>query len=174
MTGRLYTRAAPLKAGALGALLDRFESGWAYLEREDAVKLARLPLEEQLGDYSVGRVFNAEAELRWQEVEAGAFAVQMLQEGGETPVEFDLSAEFETSEVYPVRLWGTLVRYLDDAHILHAGGGDTQQVWIETRIPRPLRYPAEDAAWVQVHARDYAAGGVVVATRWLELEGIER
>jgi hypothetical protein len=68
-----------------------------------------------------------------------------------------------------VLLWGTHISQLAYPHHLAGEEGDA---WIETRIPRPLKYPVEGAPrQVKANVIVYRNQGRPVLTRLVSLEG---
>ncbi|MBL7183265.1 MAG: hypothetical protein ISS50_02320 [Anaerolineae bacterium] len=109
-----------------------------------------------------GRAFGPELEVRWWEVEPGRYGLLVLSEKDEglkdgwtqETHEVRSTAEDRPLKVY---LWGT-----------HKGQG----VWIETRIPRELRYPLDspqDFAYLEI--AEYSRDGMVRFTRFRGLKG---
>lgn len=166
----------PLTGNELDGLVRRLDGlQWAYLEREvgdDCVLLTAVDAATPSA-YTTGRAFGPTVEVRWHTVPHNAFSVQIL---AEQPVYLDGFVEVPRSfdpapsEPYHILLFGTLARDLKDEHYW---GASADRVWIETRIPRPLQYPVDDAYHqVGVLVHDYCMNGMTIATRWLELQGV--
>ncbi len=168
--GYLYRRRAPMTLEELAKLLKQRAGspGWRLqeqidnleFEQVDASWLEGLPA----GLWPQGRVFGPNAEVRWWMTDEGNFDVLIL---SETRLEFSGKGwneqQMEVSGEYGLYLWG------------ERKPGDPY--WIETRIPRPLRYPVDEQEWqqhpllyVKVVARDYVENGVVRLTRLVRLE----
>ena len=86
------------------------------------------PDTEKIEEYTHGRIFDKNRELRWQK-QSGGYALLWLSEG-DLPVGFTKLGEWETSEPQEVSLLGS---------------GETKP-WRDTRIPRKLKYPMK---WCQ-------------------------
>ncbi len=146
--------------------LDRWIGGlkgirWAYLESEVAVQLVGWPV-VQPGNYPVGRAFGPDYEVRWQQA-AGSIAVQVLTENSPLPGDFtsnvlQLKQTFHTVGTQ-VHLWGER----------DGRQGIETPVWIETRIPHPLRYPFGPTERIEISARHYCCNNIIVLTRWRDV-----
>ena len=145
---------------------------FVYLENEAGVYLEHWPINCNVAEFPVGRVFGSTLELRWQR--SGAlYNVQVLTELPSASFEgfTELNSTF-SAERTAVRLWGRLARTLPSDHYLH---GDQRLMWIETRIPGPLKYPIDDpgdAPWVQIVVMNYYEHGMLRATRWCGVEPV--
>jgi len=128
-----------------------------------------------------GRAFGKALEVRWERqgddchVHLLSEAVLSLDDGWEE-VDFGrdekgqpvLKADAESS----ILLWGTHRQYLRPPHSQAAAGDNVPHEWIETRIPRPLRYPVDEATpFVEAVVVNYRIGGGVVLSR---LKGLRR
>jgi len=174
--GYLYRRRAPATPGDLAELLQRQPGtpAWRLQEEIDALEfeladadwLATLPA----GLWSQGRVFGPQAEVRWETADGGSYDVLVLSE-----TQLSLSADdwseqpMAVGKVYDLYLWGERKKENKE--------GKEDEYWIETRIPRPLRYPLDEAEWQRqplpyaaAEALDYAQNGVVRLTRLVRLK----
>lgn len=115
------------------------------------------------------RAFGDDLELRWSKQEDG-YDVNLLTEeemslDGWEEVPFGL----DDSEPTEILLWGTHRKYLPSTHI--QAGEDVPDEWIETRIPRPLKYPVNGSPpFVKISAVNYKAGGQTLLTRMKSVE----
>lgn len=147
---------------------------WAYLERETGEQCVQLTSIDAAvpSDYTSGRAFSMDYELRWQAVGSDAFSLQLFSEQPANREDFvELPYDFDSVQPapYSMLLMGTLAETLKEEHYW---SGSRDLIWIETRVPRPLEYPmGEPVRQVSVLARDYCVNGIVVATRWLDLQG---
>lgn len=104
-----------------------------------------------------GRVFYAEAEVRWEAVDMGAthFQIQVLREQEGKPAEGEWESQtFTVDEEQDIYLWGE--RKQKDKH------------WIETRIPRPLHYPvtwSQQKTSAALQGKHYRQQGIIRLTR---------
>jgi hypothetical protein len=86
-----------------------------------------------LGGWTEGQLFDTESEVRWRAGE-GVYEVLLLTERGDAPAEF---SELRGSP------FAAVVPSSDDTHGFMLWGTDrVSEGWLETRIPRLLRYPA--------------------------------
>lgn len=179
MKGYLYRYNTANDEAALAQIIQQqpLES-WIYLENdyplhdEYAVHLKFRRDAVNPEQYSVGRIFNEDFEVRWQRQADGAITTHLLCER-----ELDLQDEFMLVETFDVDdgsvfLWGTHTSYLKHKHdfIIQANN-----IWLETRIPRPLEYPLPNAVkspYVHVKTRRYyqLKTGISYITRWLAIE----
>lgn len=167
--GYTYRRRSPATPDQLSQLLHEQPGtpAWRLQEEMDALEfelagdhwLATLPASL----WSQGRVFGPRAEVRWWITGSGSYNILILSEAPlELPPNDWQDLLMEAGGIYNLSLWGE--RKHNDPY------------WIETRIPRPLRYPLGEAEWqrhplpyVVVEARDYAQNGIVRLTRLVRL-----
>ncbi|MCC7446700.1 MAG: hypothetical protein IT324_04750 [Anaerolineae bacterium] len=146
-----------------------------YLESETRVVLS--PLGDFLGPkitlppvrWLIGRAFGPALEIRWH-VEGDQFEATALTESGAGPDDWQPSQWNTlldpTTHPRDVLLVGVNTLALPPDHIHHNAQPDGG-LWIDTRIPRPLYYPAPDpkAQRVVLRCLDYLSHGLVVITR---------
>ncbi len=146
-----------------------------YLESETRVALS--PLGDFLGPkitlppvrWLVGRAFGPALEIRWR-LEGDQFEATALTESGAGPEDWQPSpwnTQLDpTTHPRDVLLVGVNTIALPPDHI-HYNAQPQGGLWIDTRIPRPLYYPAPDpkARRVVLHCLDYLSRGLVVITR---------
>ena len=175
MTPQIYTSDVALNADDLREALSKLADFlyWVYLESEPEVDLTVFDI-ERATQFPAGQAFGPNYEARWEAIAPDAYHFEVLTEVGieQTGLEYLTPSDLEltTSDVYTILLWGVLASTLPPEHAL---SGIPGPIWVETRIPRPLEYPVEPVHRVGVRAVDYKHRGVVVATRWLELVGLE-
>src|SRR5260221_6218919 len=146
-----------------------------YLESETRIVLA--PLGDFLGPkislppvpWLTGRAFGPKLEIRWN-MDENRFEAAALSESGNLPNGWQDSPwnsllDQETRQ-RDVLLVGVNSIELPQDHTLYRAkpeGG----LWIETRIPKPLYYPVDDAKAKRVMLRcvDYLSRGLVVLSR---------
>ena len=123
----------------LQATLDKLQFGnpsYYLLQRPDCITnwTDGFPTEAEVKNYTRGRLFGKDAEVRWKKI-ADGYSLLWLSERDkkdDLPEPFTaLDAEWETSAPQKVFL---------------LGGGETEP-WRDTRIPRELKYPFVD--WCQ-------------------------
>ncbi len=166
-----------VSAAQLPQMLDDLKSHLSYLywESESAIEL----VEYQTVDaaWSHGRAFGPELEVRWQAAGNG-FDLLLLTESDLTLPEGWRSVEADDALPIPdtadpqgyAMLWGTHLSQLQRPHRLAGEDGDA---WIETRIPRMLRYPVNGKPkWVRAQVIVYRSAGRPVLTRLAGLEGV--
>lgn len=175
MSGRpfLYFRSVP--GGELAAALAPFagQLRYQYVESDATIDLG--PFAEVDATSLHGRVFGPVLEIRWQRTGATydlllltetALPVpgpwQDLAQDGTLPQPDAVDLEEQ------VLLWGTHVSQLKRPHRL---AGDTDDAWVETRIPRALQYPVDAAPWVKARVAVYRYRGRPILTRLVDLEG---
>ena len=120
-------------ASALTLQIENLQFGdlcYYLLQRSDDITNWKkgTPDAEKIEEYTHGRIFDKNGELRWQKQSAG-YALLWLSER-DLPVGFTKLGEWETSEPREVSLLGS---------------GETEP-WRDTRIPRKLKYPMK---WCQ-------------------------
>ncbi len=149
-----------------------------YLESETRVVLTALA--DYLGPkitlppvhWLVGRAFGPALEIRWHSSgdQRDQFEAVALTETNVGPTEWQanawnpmLDAETRTRDVL---LRGVNSIALPEDH-LHYNAQPQGGLWIDTRIPRPLRYPTTEpmASRLVLHCIDYLSQGLVVITR---------
>ncbi len=179
MPPRLVT--ASLDESRLRQTLSAFSADlrFIYLESETRVVLA--PLADFAGPkitlppvrWLVGRAFGPALEIRWR-LDGDQFEATALTESAAGPTGWQDSkwnAVLDpASRARDVLLAGVNSTALPPDHILYNAqpqGG----LWIETRIPRPLYYPAPDSKARRLVLRciDYLSRGLVVHTRLCDL-----
>jgi len=156
-----------VSANALSALVQRYAGRWIYAEREAGIlfDFYTPELAVQPSDYVAGRCFDARFELRWQQTGRGVFDVQRLTEAPQPTADFGEPAIYNTAETI-VLLWGEQIAELNEQHWRYANNA-REPVWIETRIPRELRYPVEVITpRVRLSALHYFEDGILRTTRW--------
>jgi len=128
---------ATIARDALADLLaKRFGSTAVAIVRrvDDADVLAFNPAEADalLGGWAEGQLFDAESEVRWHAGE-GVYEVLLLMERSDAPAEFRELRGSPFTAVVPSS---------DETHGFLLWGTDrVSEGWLETRIPRMLRYP---------------------------------
>ncbi|MGQ9626630.1 MAG: hypothetical protein ACUVV0_06970 [Anaerolineae bacterium] len=155
MKGRIFAR----RAADLAATLAPFdgELKYAYVESMAEAELVRYG---EWGDYglafwTLGRAFGPELEIRWER-EGGDYNLLLLSEKEDfAPEGWRKVEEAEVDEERKIFLWGTYRQ--------------RERKWIETRIPRPLRYPVEGNGRVCILACDYIKDGMTIMTRFREV-----
>jgi len=170
-------------AATLEALRATYVLDYLYWESEATIELTAYRTPDPA--WSHGRAFGPSLEVRWQRTGEG-FEMLLLTErplplpqGWQPLPEATAGGQGEADTPFPypdsvdspaqVLLWGTHIRHLQHPHRLAGGEGD---VWIETRIPRPLRYPVRGAPpWVKARVITYRYRGRPVLTRLVSLEG---
>jgi hypothetical protein len=172
---RLYHRYVP--PSELAVAVDAFKSELQYLYFESEATIEVTPYQSPDAAWVHGRAFGSELEVRWQRV-ADGFDLLLLTEtdislppGWEAlPKDDGLLPNPDSADSgRQVMLWGTHISQLEQPHHLAGGEGD---VWIETRIPRPLRYPVGGSPkWVRARVVVYRCQGRPVLTRLVSLEG---
>ena len=129
-------------------------------ERQSLLRFARLSDDVDLALYTTGRVFDQQAELRWEKIDEGKYhavylgaqrEIQGLKKDDKDQQELDsLERAKETKNYY---LFG---EYLDAAKLTNMGIQPEEGYYAEVRIPRLLRYPApEGARRVQLKVLEY-------------------
>jgi len=115
------------------------------------------------------RAFGDDLELRWSKQDNG-YDVNLLAEE-ETSLDGweEVALGLNESESTVIMLWGTHRKYLPSTHML--AGEDVPDEWIETRIPRPLKYPVTGSPpFVEICAVNYTADGQTLLTRMKSVE----
>jgi hypothetical protein len=168
---------ASLDEAALRRVLSAYNNllTLVYLESETRVVLA--PLVDFLGPkitlppvpWLVGRAFGPTLEIRWH-TEGDQFEALSLTESGAGPDDWQASPwtpllDPVTRERY-VLLAGVNSTALPSDHTLYNAQPDGG-LWVDTRIARPLNYPAPDpkAERVTLRCIDYCSRGIVVISR---------
>ncbi len=146
-----------------------------YLESETRIVL--VPLADFLGPkitlppvrWLTGRAFGPALEVRWR-LEGDVFETTALTESDVGPANWQESkwnALLDpVTQPRDVLLVGINSTALPPDHALYNAQPDGG-LWIDTRVPRPLYYPAPDpkAHRVVLHCLDYLSRGLVVLTR---------
>ncbi|RME69894.1 MAG: hypothetical protein D6784_17630 [Chloroflexi bacterium] len=167
----IYRREVPSLAGVaeiLQTYADRL--AWLYTESEAGVELTAYRSPE--AGLTHGRAFGPKLEIRWEQTASG-FDLLLLTEIPLNPAGWQVlldpgSLEAEESTIL---LWGTHIRHLEHPHYL---AGKTGEAWIETRLPRPLKYPvAGSPRWVKAGVVIYRQAGRPILTRLAGVEGGE-
>lgn len=171
--------------GTVAAALAWPEPAYMYLERglgawltddqiADGVRLEALDLRTDFAAWAKGRIFCADFELRWEQVEQHYAAILI---GAAPPLagfveaeELDLSRA-DVSDRHCI-LWGLRINDSDlaAAGVERAGRGEP---YLELRIPRVLRYPVPGATRrTALKVREYldASTGAVLHYRMLGVE----
>jgi len=163
--GFVSTREGSVDDGILGVLhnlLTGLELKWAYVARLDRAEIVACT-PDLPDEWTEGRAFGPNAEIRWRQVGADRYRLAVLSEeraimpGGEgwQP----LAQEIDGVRKRRILLWGDLTRRPSQP-----------ADWREVRIPQPLQYPVLDPDLakprVAIDGWDYLVGGVVVVTRW--------
>jgi hypothetical protein len=182
MKGHLYRYVDDCDEQNLAQIIQQQpEDVWIYLEHDYplhgdyAVYLKFLENAVEPERYAIGRIFNENFEIRWQRLPYSGISIQLLCEDEKyLQDKFTLVEEFDTN-ADRIFLWGTHTKHLKNKHDFMV----QDDVWIETRIPRPLEYPLRDGsmpAHVQIKTRGYHQldTGILRTTRWLALEKSER
>jgi hypothetical protein len=175
MSGRafLYFRSVPADelAAALAPFADRLR--YQYVESDATIELGIFTAADPT--WLHGRGFGPTLEIRWQR-SGTSFDLLLLTESALAvpPGWEDLAQDRALPQPDAVALeeqvllWGTHVSRLSRPHRL---AGDTDSAWVETRIPRALRYPVDTAPWVKARVAVYRYRGRPVLTRLVDLEG---
>jgi hypothetical protein len=175
MTPRLVT--ASLDESVLRQTLAAFDANLTTIYLESETRVVLVPLADFLGPKIVlppvrwltGRAFGPALEIRWR-LESDLFEATALAESAIGPTGWQDSpwnAWLDpVTRPRDVLLVGVNSIDLPPDHVLYNAqlqGG----LWIDTRIPRPLTYPAPDpkAQRVVLHCIDYLSHGLVVLTR---------
>ena len=147
-----------------GMLKERFdESAVAIVRRlNDAEFVEFRPAEAErlLEDWTEGQLFDPKSEVRWRQADDG-YDVLLLTESNDLPMGFRelrdspfTVVEPSSKETHGFLLWGTT----------HDRDG-----WLETRIPRYLRYPVETKGSLRLSYLLYERGAV---TCWVRLRNL--
>lgn len=175
----------------LHGLIAHYAPHWTYAECDyeialtytrdvlnDRVMLPHRPNHPQLSyrlvtftEWTHGRAFDENFEIRWEKEDAKNYAVAWL---SETPPAEDFwlpaNIPFDPNPVErKVLLIGNRPRHLSPAHALGDHQDDDKPVWIETRYSRPFYYPIEGGQHVYLQCKDYSINGAVVMTRLCSL-----
>jgi hypothetical protein len=174
---RLYQRHAPADGlkEAVEALHKAFRLEYLYFESEATIELVTYRAPDPA--WTHGRAFGPKLEVRWQRAGDGFDLLLLTETDLRLPAGWLAITQNGGLLPYPdaadppgqVMLWGTHIGQLEQPHRLAGGEGDA---WIETRIPRPLRYPVQGAPkWVRARVIVYRCQGRPVLTRLVSLEG---
>lgn len=167
-------RVAP---GDLAAAVDAFEEDLRYLYFESEAEIELVAYASPQPAWTHGRAFGPRLEVRWQRAGDGFDLLLLTEADGACPAGWEPLPAGSPAAPCPdsadpegqVLLWGTHIGHLERPHRL-AGG--SEQAWIETRIPRALRYPVDGAPrWVRARTIVYRCQGQPVLTRLVCLEG---
>ena len=143
---------------------------WLYTESEAGVELTTYHPPE--AGWMHGRAFGPKLEIRWEQTAVG-FDLLLLTEIELKPTGWHPlpgSNALETVES-TILLWGTHISHLEYPHRLAGQNGET---WIETRLPRPLKYPvAGSPRWVKAGVVIYRRAECPLLTRLASVEGGE-
>lgn len=149
------------------------ELKYAYVERMEDVALVYFEDLEDVGRWSQGRAFGPDLEIRWERDGDGYELLSLTEREDLSPSGGDwqaVEAGIDGLEERAVLLWGTHRHHLPSTHRQYSESEEVPDEWIETRIPRPLRYPVEGGpAHVRIAALDYQRQGVTVLTRFREV-----
>ncbi len=109
-----------------------------------------------------GRAFGEDKEIRWQQqgqsCDLHLLAERQVELEGWDELNLGLDEESEPTDIL---LWGVWNKEKDE----------DKKAWIETRIPRPLKYPIEgEPEHVKISALNYKRGGMTVLTRLRKVE----
>lgn len=167
MAGYIYGRLTSPEE--LPVLLSQMPAAWCYLENEQRVDLLYAHEMNDPVVFRHGRLFGEAYEIRWTWID-NHFSVQILTEQALSLPGFEV-AQCTVSPPFLIYLWGLHHHYLTEGHFLRDVAPE-RNLWIETRIPRPLVYPVDsDQPRVVVSARHYLRDGLICTTRWLSLKG---
>jgi hypothetical protein len=172
--GYLYCRREAATAAQLLSQMAALTDDWnrpayRYQERLDDVELdyADVAWAEQLAAgaatlWPAGRVFCPAGEVRWEAIESG-YAVQVIAENDLAlpEAQWDRTTFERVETEQRLYLWGERKR--------------KDKAWIETRIPRPLRYPApwsQKQKMVAVRGKTYRQNGITKLTRLIWVEAL--
>ncbi len=129
-------------------------------ERQNLVRFARLSDDVDLAHYTTGRVFNEQAEVRWEKIDEGLYHVMYL--GDERNIaglkkDEKLQQELDNLErAKEPKNYYLFGEYLDAEKLTKMGIQPEEGYYAEVRIPRLLRYPAPAGARrVQLQVREY-------------------
>lgn len=143
-------------------------------DRQDLLYFANFTRSFAYNDYTSGRIFHADGELRWEKHGSG---FQVVYTGH---VQYSPELKGTTSltlDTYPAKtkhyyLFG---KRLDNDLLKHIGASAQMGDFAEVRIPRLLRYPApqDTSERVQLIVNEYRdpATGINVAFRFTQLVG---
>jgi hypothetical protein len=163
-----YYRQVP-ESELAGLIEDQFGDSLRFVlfERVDDIGLVYFSGPDPLWLHA--RAFGDGLELRWSK-QAQGYDVNLLTEeemsldGWE-----EVALGLDDSEPTQIMLWGTHRKYLPSSHI--QAGEDVPDEWIETRIPRPLKYPVKGSPpFVKICAVNYTAGDRILLTRMKSVE----
>lgn len=175
MNGRPYLYQCRVPADKLAETIDTFKQHLVYLYLESETDVELLAYTRPEPAWSYGRAFGPELEIRWQPAGRG-FELLLLTETERTwPAPWralpDGPSQPDSAAPGQVLLWGDHVSRLQHPHRL---AGSQTQAWVETRIPRALRYPLTGTArWVKARVVVYRCQERPVLTRLAGLEGVE-
>ncbi len=179
-TPRIFHRTA--QRAELATVVDSLrERGlqFIYYEASEAVEL--LAYRTPQAAWHTGRAFGETLEVQWTR-NGDAFDLLLLTEKEMNAPEgwekwqplCSSGAPTIQPQTQRVRLYGTERRELASYHY-RATKSDAPAEWIETRVPRPLVYPIENAPkHVSVQSIVYCFDGVAILTRWQRLVKDER
>jgi hypothetical protein len=127
-----------------------------------------------------GRAFGPALEVRWSRRRDGQVDLLLLTESepcpqGWIPISLDEDGrpvEMRADEESPVMLVGRHRSQLASTH--RKAGEDVPHEWIETRIPRPLKYPVPEMPkprpWAQLQVVVYRVAGQPVLARLVDVK----
>jgi len=163
-----YYRKVPERELA-GLIEEQFGSRLRFVlfERVDDIGLTDFSGPDPL--WLRARAFGDDLELRWSKQEHGYDANVLSEEELSVGGWEEVSLGLDESEPTDILLWGTHRKYLPSTHI--QAGQDVPDEWIETRIPRPLKYPVNGSPpFVKICAVNYKAGDRTLLTRMKSVE----
>jgi len=144
-----------------------------YVERPNWVDLLA-PTEVDVSQWSEGRVFCPDLELRWTAAEEGYHLHLLTEQPNLAPGDGWRQVELAANQINDrmILLWGTHRRALPSSHRLYTKASEIPDEWIETRLPRPLEYPVDgQPSWVRIQVRDYQRDHITLLTRLRKMEG---
>ena len=177
MSAPVYLYHRHVSSEALPAAVDALRDRTRYVYYESEADIDLLAYRTPDPAWTDGRAFGEELEVRWEQAGDG-FDLLALAEtplalpAGWEPVPADdpaLPCPDAADAGGQVLLWGTHAGRLQRGHLQVKGSEDA---WIETRIPRILRYPVTGSPrWVKARTVVYRYQGRPVLTRLAGLEG---
>jgi hypothetical protein len=139
---------------ALQEAIDAFptEGGFYLLWRANCITdIKALPVSEDVAEWEEGRLFGPQGELRWRKGADRRWNLLYLYEEGSAPL-----PGFERGEHYEVVFPDEGRRERVGQYLWGARAVGSTEHWVETRIPRELRYPRDLAVLPREVSREFA------------------